>query len=150
MIFGRFFRKGHTYIKNKDFLRKELRINLNKYTDEELKWMDMVAESFRGKNGKINKIPFDITKLTKEKLLERKSWEEDDKPRLINWLKSIGAKGTTEEQIYNVRTRIPMVIRYIYARTGEDYRNEREKMDIRKTNTKARKRNSKYCKLVGR
>lgn len=150
MIFGKFFRKGHTYIKNKDFLRKELRINLGKYTDEELEWMDIVTEAFRGKNGRINKIPFDVTKLTREKLIERQLWKEDNKPRLISWLKSIGAKGSTEEQIYNVRTRIPKVVRYIYVRTGEDYRNETERMDIRKTNTKKRLKDSKYCKLVGR
>lgn len=148
MIFGRFFRKGGTYIKNKDFLRKELRINLNKYTDEELRWMDMVAECFRGKDGKINKIPFDVTKLTRGKLLERQSWKGKDRKRLYLWLVSIGAKGYTTEQIYNVRTCIPEVVRYIYARTGEDYRNEKEKKDIKKTNTKVHKRNTKYCKLV--
>lgn len=148
MIFKRFFRKGAVYIKNKDFLKKELRINLNKYTEEELKWMDIIAEFYRGKDGTINKIPFDITKLTRDKLLERQAWKGRDKNRLYQWLVSIGAKGYTTEQIYNVRTGIPDLVRYIHARTGEDYRNETEKKDIKKVNTKEHKRNTKYCKLV--
>lgn len=148
ILFGRFFRKGAVYIKNKEFLKKELRINLNRYTDEELKWMDMIAEYFRGKDGAIKHIPFDITKLTKGKLLERQSWIGKDKHRLMVWLLSIKATGRTMDQIYNVRTIIPGLVRYIYTRTGEDYRNEKEKKCIKKINTKNHKINAKYCKLV--
>lgn len=139
MIFDKIFpsrRSNVDKIKNADFLIREQRINLNDYTKEEIEFMDIVADYFRGKKGKRKKVNFKIELLTRDKLKERSLFTGRDKKRLLDWLVSIGATGENDGQIYNVRVCIPGLVRYIKKVTGEDYLNEKDKKNIKKKKTK--------------
>lgn len=137
-------------IRNEEFLRKEQFINLDKYTKEEIEFMDLLSDFFVGAKGKHTYCPFYLEKLTKEKLLERAAWKESDKDRYIGWLASIVKKEKSHNttQIYNTRSYIPDIVRFIYARTGEDFRNADEKKDIKKKNTKKNREKSCYKPVV--
>jgi len=139
MIFGKilsFKKTDLEKINNTEFLIREQRINLDNYTKEEIEFMDIIADYFRGKKGKMKKVNFKIELLTRDKLKERSLFIGRDKKRLFNWLVSIGATGDDDNQIYNVRICIPGLVRYIKKVTGEDYLNEKDKKNIKKKKTK--------------
>lgn len=136
-------------VKNEEFLRKEQYINLEKYTDEEIKWMDHLSDFYIGKKGKRTVAYVDVSKLTREKLEERRSWKDKNKDRYRGWLDSIKSPNyPSYMDPYDIRMQVRDLVMYIYNTLGEDYRNELEKKGIKKKNTSKNRIKNKYNDLI--